>query len=79
VSTFNPCKGKTACRDDGEKCLTCGRSLVEIEQTRNLIDALAELVCVQGYDNVNEFAAYVADKLEKKVKYRRETNTQLDD
>ena len=72
MSTFNPCKGKTTCRDDGEKCLTCGRSFAEIEQTRNLIDALAEFVCAQGYDNVNEFAAYVADKVEKKVKHRRD-------
>ena len=72
MSTFNPCKGKTTCRDDGEKCLTCGRSFAEIEQTRNLIDALAEFVCAQDYDNVNEFAAYVADKVEKKVKHRRD-------
>jgi hypothetical protein len=72
VSTFVPCKGKTACRDDGEICLTCGRSFTEIEQTRKLIDALAEFVCTQGYDNVNEFATYVADKVEKKVSYRRE-------
>ena len=72
MSTFSPCKGKTACRDDGEKCLTCGRSFAEIEQTRNLIDALAEFVCVQGYDNVGEFSTYVADKLNKKVRYRRE-------
>ena len=72
MSIFNPCKGKTACRDDGEKCLTCDRSFAEIEQTRKLIDALAEFVCEQGYDNVNEFAAYVASKVEKKVKHRRE-------
>ncbi|MDO8926767.1 MAG: hypothetical protein Q7U94_07655 [Sideroxyarcus sp.] len=72
MSTFVPCKGKTACRDDGVKCLTCGRSFDEIEQTRRLIDALAEFVCTQGYDNVDEFAAYVADKVEKKVCYRRE-------
>jgi hypothetical protein len=76
LNTFNPCKGKTACRDDGEKCLTCGRSLGEIEQTRKLIDALAEFALTQGYDNVNQFAAYVADKLEKKVRYRIETEMQ---
>jgi predicted Fe-S protein YdhL (DUF1289 family) len=73
VSTFTPCKGKTACRDDGEKCLTCGRSFAEIEQTRSMIDALAEFVIAQGYENTGEFTAYVADKVEKKVKYRRET------
>jgi hypothetical protein len=72
MSTFKPCQGKTSCRDDGTICLTCGRSLAEIEQTRVLIDALAELVCAQGYDNVNEFATYVAEKVEKKVKHRRE-------
>lgn len=73
MSLFTPCKGKTACRDDGEKCLTCGRSFAEIEQTRSMIDALAEFVIAQGYENTGEFAAYVADKVEKKVKYRRET------
>ncbi|ADE11091.1 hypothetical protein [Sideroxydans lithotrophicus] len=75
MSTFNPCKGKTACRDDGERCLTCGRSFAEIEQTRNLIDALSEFALAQGYDNVDVFAAYVADKVEKKVRHRREENT----
>ncbi len=71
MSTFTPCKGKTACRDDGERCLACGRSFAEIEQTRSFIDAPAEFVIAQGYDNVGEFAAYVADKIEKKVRHRR--------
>ena len=71
MNTFTPCRGKTACRDDGERCLVCNRSLVEIEQTRSLIDALAELAMRQGYDNVEAFAAYVAAKLVKKVEYRR--------
>ncbi len=78
MSTFNPCKGKTACRDDGEKCLTCVRSLAEIEQTRKLIDALAEFALVQAYDNVGDFARYVSDKLQKKVQHRNETKTQLE-
>jgi hypothetical protein len=68
---FTPCKGKTACRDDGERCFTCGRSFAEIEQTRSLIDALADLAVNQGYDNVEEFAGYVASKLVKKVRHRR--------
>ena len=74
MNAFNPCKGKTACRDDGKQCLTCSRSFTEIEQTRNLIDALAEFAMAHGYDNVNEFAAYIADKVEKKVRHRREDN-----
>lgn len=67
---FTPCKGKTACRDDGARCLTCGRDFAEIEQTRALIDALAELAVNQGYVNVDEFAAYVAAKVVKKVRHR---------
>ncbi|OYY92672.1 MAG: hypothetical protein B7Y41_14805 [Hydrogenophilales bacterium 28-61-23] len=72
MTMFTPCQGKTACRDDGERCITCGRGFAEIEQTRNLIDALAELAVQQGYDNVEEFANYVAGKVVKKVKHRRE-------
>jgi hypothetical protein len=70
MTMFKPCQGKTACRDDGERCLTCGRGFAEIEQTRGLIDALAELAVNQGYDNIDEFAAYVAGKVVKKVKHR---------
>lgn len=71
MPAFTPCKGQTACRDDGETCLTCGRSLAEIEQTRSLIDALADLAVNQGYDNVEEFAGYVAGKVVKKVRHRQ--------
>jgi hypothetical protein len=71
MTAFTPCRGKTTCRDDGEKCLTCGRDFAEIEQTRALIDALADLAVNQGYDNVEEFAAYVAGKVVKKVSFRR--------
>ncbi|MBI5918554.1 MAG: hypothetical protein HY849_04180 [Nitrosomonadales bacterium] len=78
MNAFIPCKGKTACRDDGERCLTCGRSFAEIEQTRKMIDALAEFVLAQGYDNVGEFTVYMADKVVKKVKHRRETGRSLE-
>lgn len=71
MSSFTPCKGKTACRDDGERCITCDRSFAEIEQTRALIEALAGFVMKQGYDNVEAFTAYVADKAVKKVKHRQ--------
>ena len=72
MTTFTPCRGKTACRDDGLVCLTCGRSLAEIEATRRLIDQLADLALRLDYGNVAEFTAYVATKVEKKVKHRRE-------
>lgn len=71
MRSFTPCKGKTACRDDGTNCLTCGRSLNEIEETRRLIDALADLAVSQQYENVEEFFSYVAGKAESKVNYRK--------
>lgn len=72
MSLFTPCQGRTACRDDGERCLVCGRSFTEIVRTRELIDALADFACAQGYDNVDAFAAYVARRLEKTLRHRRE-------
>jgi hypothetical protein len=71
MKAFTPCKGKTACRDDGENCLVCGRGLEEIEETRRLIDALAELAIAHEYENLGEFTTYVVGKVEKKVRYRR--------
>lgn len=70
---FNPCKGKDACRDDGERCLTCGRKLTEVARLVFLMNELSDFVIEQDYDNVEEFAAYLARKLVKKVKHRRET------
>ena len=72
MKTFKPCQGKTVCRDDGRQCLTCGRTFPEIEQTRALLNALADLALAHDYGNVEEFAAYIARKLEKKVRQRRE-------
>ncbi|OQX06262.1 MAG: hypothetical protein BWK73_31330 [Thiothrix lacustris] len=72
---FNPCKGKDACRDDGERCLTCGRKLTEVARTVFLMNELSDFVIEQDYDNVDEFAAYIARKLVKKVKHRRETTS----
>ena len=73
MSLFTPCKGKTACRDDGEHCLVCGRSFEEIARTRELIEAVADFAYEQGYANVGEFAAYFASKVEKKVRHRCES------
>ncbi len=70
---FNACKGRDACRDDGERCLTCGRKLSEVARTVLLMNELSDFVIEQDYANVEEFAAYIARKLVKKVNYRRET------
>lgn len=78
MSNFIPCQGKTACRDDGERCLTCGRSLDEIDRLRQLLDQLAELALEYGYDNVDDFTTYVARKLNKAITYRREQAAEAD-
>lgn len=70
MSRFTRCRGQTACRDDGTQCLTCGRSFEEITRTRELIDGLVELAIAHDYDNVGEFAAYVAARVKMKVRFR---------
>lgn len=72
MKTFTPCQGKTACRDEGEGCLTCGRSFSEIQQTRALVESLAELALSHDYSNVEAFADYIAKRLVKKVRSHRQ-------
>ena len=67
---FQPCQGKTACRDDDETCLSCGRSLEEIAWLRDLMDQLASLAIAYEYENVEEFAAYISRKIPKMVAHR---------
>lgn len=67
---FTPCQGKTACRDDGVRCLTCGRSLAEIGRLRGLLEQLTDLAIAYRYDNIDQFAAYIAHKLPKMVAHR---------
>ncbi|GAB6051899.1 hypothetical protein JCM17960_07190 [Magnetospira thiophila] len=69
---FRPCRGKSACRDDGEVCLTCGRNLIEVEKTRLLIEAVTEHLLGQGYENPEDFTAYLSDKALKKLKSRQQ-------
>jgi hypothetical protein len=72
VARFEPCHGKNACRDTGERCLTCNRSSGEIARLRASLDELANLAIEYGYDNTEEFATYVARKLFKTIAHRRE-------
>lgn len=69
---FRPCQGKNLCREDENGCQVCGRDAAEINQTRDLVDALTRFALEQGYSNVDEFAAYIARRLEKKVAHARE-------
>lgn len=72
MKQFTPCQGKTACRDDGTRCLTCGRSLDEISRLREALDQLANLALDYDYANSDEYTAYIARKVEKMIDYRRQ-------
>jgi hypothetical protein len=68
---FRPCLGKTACAEGGTHCRACGRSFPEIDRTRELVDELASLVLEMDYDNPEDFASYVAQRILKKVARER--------
>lgn len=71
MSAFRPCLGRDLCMEDAHGCRVCGRSREEIDATRRGIDALADIALRYGYDNIEEFTAWVAHKLEKKIHARR--------
>jgi len=64
---FNPCiLGQ--CTESGSHCGGCGRSRVEIAETKQLISSLLEFSTRQGYENAEDFAGFVNTKLLKKLK-----------
>jgi hypothetical protein len=71
---FERCRGKTACLETETGCERCRRSRAEIEYTRALIAQATEFVLQQGYDNTGEFAACLAEKIDKKVRHERAAN-----
>jgi predicted Fe-S protein YdhL (DUF1289 family) len=75
MSQFIPCQGKNACRDDGVRCLTCGRSLDEIINLRKLMDQLVSLAIENNYENIDQYSAYVSRKLEKMINYHVQQST----
>ncbi|MEW8505383.1 MAG: hypothetical protein AB2598_01655 [Candidatus Thiodiazotropha sp.] len=72
MARFTPCQGKSACRENGEICLTCGRTLDEIAKLRDLIQGLTSLAITNDYENVDEFTSYVALKVTKMIDYQRQ-------
>jgi predicted Fe-S protein YdhL (DUF1289 family) len=75
MTTFTPCQGKNACRDNGDICLTCGRKLTEITKLRDLMQALSALAIVHNYENVEDYANYIARKVVKMVEHKRQEQT----
>ncbi len=63
---FIPCKGSAFCTEEGTHCEGCGRSHVEIAETRSLVNGLVEFVQKQDYDNPEDFAQFISGSLVKK-------------
>ena len=66
---FSSCKGKSYCRENEAECVTCGRSLEEIYETRRLIDELANFMVDMDYTNPHEFMQYLLNKVNTKANH----------
>jgi hypothetical protein len=71
MAQFMRCQGKAYCVEETQGCKTCRRSVIEIETTRSLIAQAAQFVLEQDYANVSEFARYLGEKIEKRVRHAR--------
>ena len=63
---FIPCKGSAFCTEEGTHCEGCGRSHVEISETKKLVSGLVEFVQKQDYENPEDFAQFISGSLVKK-------------
>jgi len=68
---FSPCRGGDNCTQGGTHCQGCGRSHEEIAKTRQLIQTIARQAVDMGYENVEEFTAFVGDKAAKMTRKLR--------
>ncbi len=55
---FSPCTGK--CTDKGTHCEACGRSHVEIAETRSIVKGIVGFAQKMDYENPEEFTAAIA-------------------
>ena len=74
MTHFNPCKDRNACTEDGAYCRGCNRTHVEIARTRALVNDIVQFVNTMGYENIDEFMAYLTRKVSKKTKAPAEIN-----
>ncbi len=72
MATFTPCQGKNACRDNGALCLTCGRKLNEVVRLKELMHELSDLAIDYHYENLDDYAQYIARKVVKMIDHKRQ-------
>lgn len=65
---FSPCRGGDFCTREETHCEGCGRSQQEIAETSELIAAVVRYALDKGYENIEEFTAFVGDKAAKKAR-----------
>lgn len=70
MARFNPCIGRTACRDDGVRCLSCNRTLAEISKTHDVMETVTAFLEEMSYENPEQFLEYLSSKVMKKLKAR---------
>lgn len=63
---FKPCISGQ-CTEEGTHCQGCGRSHVEIAETKQMIGDLVSFAQKQEYENVEDFAQFVGKVLLKKL------------
>ncbi len=68
---FVTCVGRSACTEDGSHCRACGRSHDEINRLRQLTDGIAAFALEMGYDNVDDYLAFLYAKAGKKISAAR--------
>lgn len=62
---YNPCIDK--CTSEGTHCEGCGRSHVEIAETKKLVMAVVNFIQDQNYENPEDFVSAISKSILKKV------------
>ncbi len=63
---FKPCI-PNLCTEEGEHCEGCGRTHVEIAETKALVMNLVNFAKKQDYENHEDFADFIRKNLVKKL------------
>lgn len=63
---FNPCV-PGQCTEEGTHCEGCGRSHVEIAETKKMVMNLVNFSQKQNYENIEEFSNFIGEGLLKKL------------
>lgn len=69
---FVPCRGRGFCTESGTHCNGCGRSHEEIAKFRLMTDQAVTLALEYDYENVEDYAGYLASYIYQMVEFRRQ-------